>query len=392
MRTRNIKAAVLYISHVPCYNLSIIYIGGKIMKIGLVGLPTVGKTTLFNLLTGADVEISGFSTGKVEANVGIAKVPDKRIDFLTQMYKPRKATYATIEFTDVPGLVSGASSGKGVGNQFLNDIRKVDALVHVVRVFEDDNVLHVEGSVNPMRDIETINMELLFSDLGVIDNRIERINTSKKVTKENLAELEVLKKCKEGLESGLLIHSINLNEEEKEHLKTFGFLSEKPMIIVANIDENQLMERDYPKREELIGHCSERNIPLVEISVKSELEISKLDEDDREMFMEELGITESGVDKLAKTTYDYLGLISFLTSGEDEVRAWTIRKNLDAKRAAGKIHSDIERGFIRAEVVAFNDLKELGSIAKVKEKGLSRLEGKEYIVKDGDIINFRFNV
>jgi ribosome-binding ATPase len=362
------------------------------MKIGLIGLPTVGKTTLFNLLTGSDVEITGFSTGKVESNIGMAKVPDKRIDFLTQMYKPKKTTYATIEFTDVPGLVRGASSGKGVGNQFLNDIRKVDALVHIVRVYQDDSVIHVEGSLDPMRDIETINMELLFSDLGVIENRIERINTSKKVTKENLGEMEVLRKCKEGLESGLLINNINLKDEEKEHLKTFGFLSEKPMIIVANIDETQLMEKDYPQRKQLQEYCGERNIPIVEICVKSELEISKLDDEDRQMFMEDLSIEESGVDKLARRAYEYLGLISFLTAGEDEVRAWTIRTNLDAKRAAGKIHSDIERGFIRAEVMGFGDLKELGSMAKVKEKGLARLEGKEYIVKDGDIINFRFNV
>ncbi|KAB3530018.1 redox-regulated ATPase YchF [Alkaliphilus serpentinus] len=362
------------------------------MKIGLVGLPLVGKTTLFNLLTGNNIEVSEFSVGKVEANMGIAKIPDERIDFLTDMFKPKKITHATIEVTDVPGLVSGSSAGKGVGNQFLEAIRKVDALVHIIRVFESSNVPHAEGSINPMRDIETINMELLFSDLSIIENRIERIEKGKKVTKENLAELEVLKKCKEALEAGLLIHNMDLSDDEREHLKTFGFLSEKPMIYVANIDENQLMGKDYPQREELLAFVKERNIPLVEICAKTELEINQLEAEDKEIFMTELGITESGIDKLAKSAYDYLGLMSFLTAGQDEVRAWTIKKNTPAKKAAGKIHSDIEKGFIRAEVVRFNDLKELGTMVKVKEKGLATLEGKEYIVQNGDIINFRFNV
>lgn len=362
------------------------------MKIGLVGLPLVGKTTFFNLLTHAHAETSNFASGKVASNMGSAKVPDHRIDFLSHMYNPKKTTYAMIDFIDVPGLVSGASIGKGSGNQFLEDIRKVDALVHIIRAFENDNVLHVDGSIDPMRDIETVNLELLFADLGIIDNRISRIEGGKKVTKENLVELEVLKKCKEGLENGLLIHQIKLTEEERELLKTFSFLSEKPMILAVNIDENALKAETYPQKEEILKYSRERNVPMIEVCAKAEMEISELDAEDRLMFMEELGIKRSGIDVLASTSYDYLGLISFLTAGEDEVRAWTIRKGSDARKAAGKIHSDIERGFIRAEVVKFKDIEELGSMHKVKEKGLYRLEGKEYIVHDGDIINFRFNV
>lgn len=362
------------------------------MKIGLVGLPLVGKTTFFNLLTNAHAEISNFSTGKVASNIGTAKVPDPRIDFLAGMYKPKKITYAQIDFIDVPGLVSGSSTGKGVGNQFLEDIRKVDALVHIVRAFENSEVLHTDGSIDPMRDIETISLELLFADLGVIDNRISRIQTGKKVTKENLAELEVLKKCKEGLENGQLLRQIQLSEEEKELLKSFGFLSEKPTILAINVDENGLKTKSYPQKEEIAKYASERNIPLIEVCAKAEMEISELPEEDREMFMEELGIEQSGIAILSSTVYSYMGLISFLTAGEDEVRAWTIKKGTDAKRAAGKIHSDIERGFIRAEVEKYHDLHELGSVAKLREKGLYRLEGKDYIVQDGDIINFRFNV
>ena len=362
------------------------------MKIGLVGLPLVGKTTFFNLLTHAHAEISNFSSGKVASNIGTAKVPDHRIDFLSKLYKPKKITYAQIDFTDVPGLVSGASTGAGVRNQFLEDIRKVDALVHIVRAFENADVQHVDGSVDPMRDLETVNLELLFADLGIIDNRITRIQSSKKVTKENLAELEVIKKCKEGLENGLLIHQIKLTEEERELLKTFSFLSEKPMILVINVDENSLKSDTYPQKEEIQKYAAERNVPVIEICAKAEMEISELEEEDRLMFMEELGIKRSGIDVLASTTYDYQGLISFLTAGEDEVRAWTIRKGTDARKAAGKIHSDIERGFIRAEVIRFKDIEELGSLPKAKEKDLYRLEGKEYIVHDGDIINFRFNV
>jgi GTP-binding protein YchF len=363
------------------------------MKIGLIGLPSTGKTSLFNLLTGSEIEVSEFSTGKIEANIGIAKIPDERLDFLKAMYKPKKTTHATIEVIDVPGLVRGSSSGKGVGNQFLDNIRKTDVLVHVIRAFQNEHVLHADGSVDPMRDVETINMELLFADLAVIENRIGRIETSKKVTKENLEELEVLKKCRDGLEEGLLLHNIQLEDHERELLKTFSFLSEQPVIMVANIDEDQLTSGTYPGKDAMTALAAERGTPLIEICVKTELEINNLDDDDdKQSFIEELGIKESGIDLLSKTAYDYLGLVSFLTAGEDEVRAWPIRKGTIAKNAAGKIHSDIEKGFIRAEVCRFNDLKEHGSMHKAKEKGLVTLEGKEYVVQDGDIINFRFNV
>lgn len=352
----------------------------------------MGKTTLFSLLTGSKIDSTDFTKVRVDGNVKVAKVPDYRIDFLSEMYKPKKITYATMELIDLPGLLKGSSEGAGVGNQFLENVRKTDALMHVIRAFNNDEAIHPEGSIDPARDIETINLELLFSDLGVIENRIDRIEHSKKVTKENLAELEVLKKCRDGLEEGLLLNSIELDDEEKELLKTFSFLSQKPMILVVNLDEEQFTSMDYPGKNEINEYSKKSGSPLVELCIKSELEINQLDEEDRKLFMEDLGIKETGIDILSKTTYDFLGLISFLTAGEDEVRAWTINRNTAAKKAAGKIHSDIEKGFIRAEVMRFNELKEYGNVHKLKEKGLVTLEGKEYMVQDGDIINFRFNV
>lgn len=359
---------------------------------GIIGLPMVGKTTIFNLLTNSNQETSNFLSGKTETITASAKVPDKRIDFLADMYKPRKTTYAQIQFSEVPGLVRGASEGKGVGNQFLSAIRNADLLVHVVRAFKNPDVPHVEDDINPLRDIETIAVEVLLADMDLVEKRIERIQSGKKVTKENAFELEVLKKCLTALEEESLISQLGLSDEEKLTLRNYAFLTEKPMMLVINIDEDQFREGSYPGKEEVEKYAAAKGIAVIENCGRMEMEISQLPEEDRQLFMEDLGITEPGIDRLARAVYNYLGLISFLTAGEDEVRAWTIKRNTDAKKAAGKIHSDIERGFIRAEVVAFDDLVAAGSMAKAKEKGLFRLEGKEYIVKDGDIINFRFNV
>lgn len=362
------------------------------MKIGLIGLPMVGKTTFFNLLTHSHIETEAHLSGKIEARIGIAKIPDKRVDYLASIYKPKKTTYATIELTDVPGLVKGSSAGMGMGNRFLEDVRKVDALVHIIRTFENQDVVHMEGCVDPLRDIDTVNTELLLADLAIIETRIERIKISKKITSEMREELEVLEKCSEALGEGLPIHSMELTEEEGEHLKTFNFLSVKPMLLAVNVDEAQLCSGEYPQRRELYEYSGERGIPIMEVCAQIEVEIDGLEEEDKGPFMEDVGIIEPGIDRLAKAVYGYFGLISFLTTGDDEIKAWTVKKGTTAHRAAGKVHTDIERGFIRAEVVKYKDFKEYGSMARIKEKGLYRLEGKDYTVQDGDIINFRFNI
>jgi len=343
-------------------------------------------------MTNSEAETSNFFSGKTEANLGTAWVPDERIDFLSKLYKPKKTTYAQIELIDVPGLVQGASQGQGVGNQFLDTIRKVDALVHVVRAFQSPDVPHVEESIDPVRDWETVEMELLFADLDLVEKRIERINTQKKKAKESQAELPILQKCKEALENSIPISKLALEPEELQMLQNYNFFTMKPVIAVVNVDEEQFSSGQYPGKEELEKILSEKGILILEICALMEMEINRLSEEDRELFLAELGIKEPGINRLARTIYNKLNLISFFTSGEDEVKAWTIRMGTNAKKAAGKIHSDIERGFIRAEVVKYEDLHQLGSMAKVKEKGLFRLEGKEYIVQDGDIINFRFNV
>lgn len=358
----------------------------------LIGLPMVGKTTIFNLVTAAGLETSKFLSGKSETNVGTALVPDRRIDFLSQLYRPRKTTYAQIQFSDAPGLVRGASQGKGVGNRFLDAIRNVQLLVHVVRIFHEPDVLHVDGIVDSLRDVETINVELLLADIELVEKRIERIRAGKKVTKENEAELAVLHKCLQALENEAPVGQLDLTPGERSLLINYSFFTDKPLILVANTDEEQFRSGDYPGRERLRQLAAEKGLQLIEICGLVEMEIQQLPGEDRQPFMEDLGLKETGVGRLARAAYDTLGLISFFTVGEDEVKAWTIARGLDARRAAGKIHSDLERGFIRAEVVRYEDLEELGNMARVKEKGLARLEGKDYIVQDGDIMNIRFNV
>ncbi|MFY9174856.1 MAG: redox-regulated ATPase YchF [Peptococcia bacterium] len=361
------------------------------MKIGLIGLPLTGKTTVFNLLTQTKAETGTFAA-KAEANIGTAKVPDKRIDFLSDLYKPKKTIYAQIEFVDIAGLMATQEGQKSGSAKFLNDVRPCDALVHVLRAFNNPDVPRVDENSNPAKDLETVEMELLFADLELIDRRIERIKTGKKITKENAEELEILEKCYAGLEGGSFLSEVELTEEERISLRNYAFLTEKPRLAVVNMDEEQFKSGEYPGKEELQQLCREKNIPLIELCAQMELEINELAEEDKRLFMEDLGLTETGIELLARNVYERLGLISFFTVGEDEVRAWTIDKGINAKAAAGKIHSDIERGFIRAELVKYQDIQDLGSMAKVKEKGLFRLEGKEYIVEDGDIINFRFNV
>lgn len=352
----------------------------------------VGKTTIFNLLTGAGAKTSNYLTGKTDTNVGTAVVPDSRVDFLSRLYRPKKTTYAQIRFSDLPGLVRGSSQGEGVGNQFLNAVRNVDLLVHVVRSFESPEVPHVDGSVDLLRDIETIEMELLFADMELVEKRIERIKGGKKIKKENALELELMEKCLDALENEITIRHLELSNEERLILKNYNFLTDKPLLLVVNTDEEQFRSKSYPGKFELEAYASSKGLPVLEICGNIEMEISRLPNEDKEMFLADLGVTQSGVDRLARAAYDYLKLISFFTVGGDEVKAWTIPAGTDAKRAAGKVHSDMERGFIKAEVVKYKDLEYYGSMAKVKEKGLFRLEGKEYIVKDGDIINFRFNV
>ena len=354
------------------------------MKIGLIGLSGSGKTTLFNLLTeGAGGESAA---GKMAANVGIARVPDPRIDFLSALYKPKKTTYAQIEFTDIPGLVPGAG-----GHNFLSAVREVDALVLVVRGFKDEMVPHPASSIDAWRDLQLLHSELLLADLEIVEKRIERV-TSGKQKSGNQEELELMKECQSILEDEGRLESLTVSDTQRELINGFGFLTQKPLIVVVNLDEEEWRSGDYPGAAKLEGYVKEQGLPLVTICGKTEMEIGLLPPEERLEFLNDLGITERGIDRVARATYLHLNLISFFTVGEDEVRAWTIDKGTSAKRAAGKIHSDIERGFIRAEVVKYQHLQELGSMVKLKEKGLFRLEGKEYIMEDGDIVNFRFNV
>ena len=364
------------------------------MKLGIVGLPNVGKSTLFNALTNAGAESANYPFCTIDPNVGVVAVPDKRLDKLAEMYNPDKYTPAIIEFVDIAGLVKGASKGEGLGNKFLGNIREVDAVVHVVRCFENGDIVHVDGSVDPLRDVETINLELILSDLEIVERAIDRTTKAAKADKKLFEKLAVLERVKAALEAGKCARTVDLSEEDYAWVEESRLLTLKPIFYVANISESEV-GGDYVNNEgynQLKAHAESEGSEIIAVSAQIEAELAALDGDEKEMFLADLGIEESGLDKLIKSSYSLLGLISFLTAGPKEVRAWTIKKGTKAPGAAGKIHTDFERGFIRAEVVAFDDLVREGDRNKVKEKGLLRSEGKEYVMKDGDVVEFLFNV